>query len=296
MKKIQLNNGASIDLPDCWEDLTREQILFTGEVLNRLFSGTITPGQARIEMLIRYTGYRPSRKITDPDEREIINFNLLKLSEQLNFAFAVEENVIHPDFSFKRNPLPELTIDGQTYPGKIFNLDITAKTNITAKEFSDAFDLFVALNKMAGEAQKEECLNQLCAILYPASASHRENLISGQIEKMRKIGAVEKFIILSWFTGIVRFYTGHPVYSIIFERNKKSEDSGEKINIGMNEILLTLQKEGYENPNTMNLNDYFDAQLKYLKDIIHKALGDGIKPEKLSAQTGIPLSTINKLS
>jgi hypothetical protein len=64
----------------------------------------------------------------------------------------------------------------------------------------------------------------------------------------------------------------------------------------MNEIAITLQKEGYGMPETMKLNDYFDAQMKYLKDMINRALADGVKPEKLSEKSGIPLSTIQKLS
>jgi hypothetical protein len=46
----------------------------------------------------------------------------------------------------------------------------------------------------------------------------------------------------------------------------------------------------------MNLNDYFDAQIKHLKDVIGKALGEGLSAFKIAQKTGIPLSTIEKLS
>jgi hypothetical protein len=295
MKKIPLNNNAVLELPDCWEDLTNEQLLFTVEVLTRLFSGQITPDKARIEMLLNFTGYRPNSKITDPDKRENINLNILKLSEQLTFAFTVEENTITPLFSFKRNPLPELTIETVPYTGKKFNLDITAKTDITAKEFIDAFDLLSALAKMTEPERKEQCLNQICAILYPAEKTHQKNLVSHQIENMRRVSVPEKTLILYWFTGIVHYYTSHSVYSLLFSGTKKAGE-GEKISLGMNEVALYLKKEGYGDPETMNLNDYFDAQVKSLKDTIGKARAEGVKIEKIAEKTGLPVAVIQKLS
>jgi hypothetical protein len=269
-------------------------LLFTIEVLTRLFSGKITPDNARIELLFYYTGYRPNRKITVPEEREIIHFNLLRLSEQVTFAFTVEENTIVPHFSFKHNPLPALKMDGIEYPGKKFNLDITAKTDITAKELVYAFDLLAAFQKLEEDA-KEECLNQLCAILHPAEPTHKQNLVSCQIENMRKVDALKKTLILFWFIGIVNFYTNHPVYSLLFSGRKKTDDDDEKIYLGLNEVSLHLRKEGYGDPDTMNLNDYFDAQVKSLKDTINKALGVGAKIEEIAQKTGIPFSTIIKL-
>jgi len=294
MKTIQLNKGT-LELPEAWEELTKEQKIFTVDVLRRLFSHEIAPDMARIKMLVHFTGYKHSKKIKDTETREIINFNLIRLAEQLNFAFKVEENVIIPNFSFKCNPLPSLTIDNVEYSGKIFNLDITAKTNITAKEFVDAFDLLVAFRTFENEASKEECLNQLCAIFYPSEPTHTLNLVGKQIENMRKVSILEKTLIFFWFTGIVKLYTEHPVYSVLFS-GKKEEPDEDKIRIGANETALYIHKEGYGNPETMNLNDYFDAQVKALKDTINHAIAQGAKETEISQKTGIPINIIHKLS
>jgi hypothetical protein len=292
MKKIALNNNANLDLPNSWEDLTEEQLLFTVKILMLLYAGKITPDKARIEMLINYTGYRPDPKITD---RDTINFNLIRLSELLTFAFTVEENTITPQFKFKRNPLPELTIGDILYTGKKFNLDITAKTDIIAREFIDAFDLLSALAQMTEPERKELCLNQLCAILYPAEMTHHQNLVSRQIENMRQVSFPEKTLILYWFTGVVHYYTTHHVYSLLFSGTKKDSQDG-KISLGMNEVALYLKKEGYGDPETMNLNDYFDAQIKSLKDTISRALAEGVKIEKIAEKTGLSNAIIHKLS
>jgi hypothetical protein len=292
---VSLHNDT-LDLPDCWEDLTLEQTLATVAILMRLFAGAITPDRARIEMLVSYTGYRPSRRPRDPATRETIHYNLLRLSELLTFAFAVDEaqQRITPHFNFKRNPLPKIALDGATYRGKIFDLDITAKTDVTAREFVDAFDLFAALHQTADATLKAECLNQLCAILYPAEDDHRRNLVSGQHTRMRLAPEETKTLILFWFAGIVHYYATHPVYSVLFSAQKAQQ--GEKIRLGANETALYLMREGYGDPDRMTLNDYFDAQVKALKDTVAHALAQGAKIEKIARETGIALETLNKLN
>ena len=239
--------------------------------------------------------------LPDPDARakqqEIINFNILRLSEQIKFIYTIDhaEHKITPLYNFRTNPVPFIKIGRKKYFGKRFELDITAKTDITAKEFVDCFDLLSAINKMTSERDRQECINQLCAILYPRTGSYTQNMVSGHSKNMRQVKQVIKFGITYWFTGIVKFYTEHPVYSLLFKNNAERSDTEEKVRLS-NEVILMLQREGYGMPENMNLNDYFDAQIKHLKDVIGKALGDGVKPLKISQQTGIPIEVINKLS
>ena len=306
-KTIPLNK-STLSLPSCWEDLNFKQLLTTFGVIMRLFSGELTPVQARIELLLRYTGYKPNPWITKPETRENINFNLLKLSEQIDFAFTVEEpeslpsggkeiaGTITPNYTFKRPPVPYIKIGRKKYHGKRFLLDLTAKTDITAREFVDCYDLLRASGEVENNGQKEELVNQICAILYPKNKNHTENLVSGHIEAMQKVNPVIKYIILYWFTGIVKFYTEHPRYSILFAGKKtESEESTHKISLGMNEVCLFLQREGYGISDAMNLNDYFDAQVKALKDSISKACAEGAKIENISQQTGLSFYQVEQL-
>jgi hypothetical protein len=306
VKVISLQQPKSspqeIELPDSWEDLSDKEKIFTFSLMSELFAGTLTPEIARMKMLIEYSGYRPSwiqiirEALTKSDQREIINFNLLKLSEELTFAFTTEENQIIPNYTFKNNPITLIKIGKNKYSGRKFERDITVKTDITAREFADCFDLFSALQQQTSDIARNECVNQICAILYPKSNDYLKNSVSNHHRQMQAVNPSIKFGVILWFTGIVKFYTEHPVYSLLFHRNKTQTDPATKINLGMNEIILELKKEGYGNPYTMNLNDYFDAQIKYLKSSINKALAEGVKPEKLSSKSGIPLETINKLS
>jgi len=302
MKTIQLNK-SSVELPDCWEDLSYKEKIFTFGILSELFAGTITPEIARLKMLIEYTGYRPSwiqlikeafKK--DIEQREIINFNLLKLSEELNFAFTVEENRIIPNHIFKKNPIPFIKIGRNRLFGRIFEIDTLCRTNITAREFSDCFDIFASMQGEVADADRFDCINQICAILFPQYDDYTKNLVSGHHWKMRYLHPTIKFGIIFWFTSIIKYYTEHPVYGLLFKSEKHADESGAKIHLGMNEIALTLKKEGYGSPETMNLNDYFDAQIKFLKDLVNKALAEGVKAADITKKSGIPNETILKLS
>jgi len=225
-----------------------------------------------------------------------VPLNLLNLSEELTFAFTVEENRIIPNYVFKKNPISFLKIGHNKYYGRRFELDSICRTNITAREFSDCFDIFASMQGEVSDADKYDCMNQICAILFPKTDNYTSNLVSGHHWGMRYVNPEMKFGVIFWFAGIVKYYTEHPVYSLLFKSDKQKDESGNKIHLGMNEITLALQKEGYGKPDEMNLNDYFDAQIKFLKDTINKALADGVKPEKISQKTGVPLSTIQKLS
>ena len=294
---------APLLLPDSWEDLSYKEIIFTFGILAELFAGTLTPEIARLKMLIEYTGYRPSwiqlikeafKK--DTEQREIINFNLLKLSEELNFAFTVEENRIIPNHKFKKNPISKIRICLRRFSSRIFETDTLCRTNITAREFSDCFDIFASMQGEIADADRFDYINQICAILFPRYDDYTKNLVSGHHWKMRYVHPTIKFGVIFWFTGIVKYYTEHPVYGLLFKSEKHADESGAKIHLGMNEIVLTLKKEGYGSPETMNLNDYFDAQIKFLKDMINRALAEGVKADDITKKTGVPASTIQKLS
>ena len=264
-----------------------------------------------IPFLIRYgwkeyCEYARLLKVThrpDPDarerEQEIVDLGLIRLAEQIDFVYTIdsENKKITPKYTFKTNPFPWIRIGKNTYTGKRFFLDVTASTDITARCFVDALDLLMVMDKVTNREDRDECVNKICAMLYPAIPDHNENLLSGHAHLMRHLDPVIKFGIVYWFTGIVQLFREHEVYRILFEYAKtESGESKSEISVGMNEIALFLKKEGYGDPTDMNLIDYFDAQVKALKDSISKALADGVKPDKISQKTGIPLSTINKLS
>jgi len=240
--------------------------------------------------------FRPNPKNKEL-EREIIDLGLLRLSESIDFVYKIDTEVkkIIPQYKFLTNPFPYIRIGKKKYTGKRFFFDLTPYTDITARCFVDALDLLLLMEKVTGREHKEECINKICAMLYPAVPDHNENMLSGHARQMCALNPVVKFGIVYWFTGIVNCFRENDTYCVLFDRIKKDGEEG-KITIGMNEIALFLKKEGYGDPNNMNLIDYFDAQVKALKDYISKAIAEGVKPADISDRTGIPLDTIHRLS
>ena len=246
---------------------------------------------------VRFSGYysvwrdyhRPRRY-----DRDTINYNLYKLSEQLDFAFSLSDHTVTEwKRAFADNPIPYLKIRGQKFTGKKFQRGVAPFTNITAREFSDCFDLYRAYLSASDSLTKEACLDKLISILYPATSNYRENLVSDHLSLINITRPEMKFGILFWFSGIVEFYLKHPIYSLLFRSGGTSETSDDKISLGMNEVVLMVKKHGYDTND--NVNDFFDAQIKILKDNLSEAIASGAKIDVLSDKSGLSMSEINRL-
>lgn len=236
--------------------------------------------------------YRPRAK-----DREQINMNLFLLSEKIDFAFRIEENKIIINNDFKKNPVPYILLPKKWfrwYRGRKFNKGISAFTDITGKEYSDCFDLYVAYHESKDQAFRDSCLNQIIAILYPCTKNYQKNMVSDHAERIAALDPAIKFGILLWFTGIVDYYTSHPVYSILYPKGDK--EASDKIGTGMNSIVLMVTQKGYNPKENISLNDLFDVQIEMLKNRLAEALASGAKIEEVAKKTGLSIIQINQLT
>lgn len=333
MKTISLNKG-SLQLPETWEDLTFKQKVFAFGRLKEVYERRLSPAVFRLEVLANITGYKPKSglllwvlkyllfymrtpfvalyyllllgRIRFPGywsvwtsihrplryDRNTINYNLFRLSEMMDFAFTIHNKAVIWKRSFVRNPVPYLKLKGRKFTGKKFVLDVAPFTNITAREFSDCFDLYSGYLSMTKDTEKEKALDKIISILYPASREYSENIVSDHIELIRIADPGLKFGILYWFSGIVEYYISHPYYSILF-RSGDSQSGEDKISLGMNGVVLMVKNKGFTEKD--NINDFFDAQLKILKDNLSEAIAKGAKIEELASKTGLSITDINRL-
>ena len=253
--------------------------------------------QYRLRTALLAAVHRPDAD-DEAREKEIIDLGLLQLAESIDFVYKIdiEAKKITPLYTFKSNPFPKVRLGSKKYAGKRFNVDVTTHTDITARCFVDALDLLMLMDSMTNREDRDECLCKICAILYPALPDHNENLLTAHHRRMRRLDPVVKFGIVYWFTGIVNTFRTHDTYRVLFERMTGQTDDADKITVGMNEITLFLKKEGYGDPDNMNLIDYFDAQVKALKDYLSKAVAEGVTPAKIQEKTGIPAETIYRMT
>jgi hypothetical protein len=283
-----------IHLPSSWEDLTTRQYLYTVARLLLLVVGQITLPDLRVTLLLHYTGYRPRRWQLipeQPERRATINHHLVLLSELI--TFPVRSGEINT--RFHRNPLPFVKIGRERYAGKRFDTGIVTRTDITAREFSDAFDLL----KAYAASKREECLDALCAILYPAiPGDPRRNALSGHERRVARLPVVTRHAILLWFTGVVRYFVDHPDYKLLFSGDS-SDHNHDRVDLGLSETIMHLSLDGFGSREEMEratVVDYFDMQLKSLKNKITAAIAAGVKIHDIASRARLPYSTINRLS
>lgn len=248
---------------------------------------------------IRLQGYwevwkeynRPQKR-----NREIINQNLYMLSEQLDFAFRLEKRKVVWNRYFYANPFPYLMINGRKFTGRKFIQDIAPFTNITTKEYCDCCELYSGVLSAHDPADKERCLNKMISILYPASDNYTDNLVSDHSRLIATLAPEIKFGIMYWFAGIVDFYVTHPVYSVLFNSDLHDDDQEDKISLKLEETVLMIEKKGFPTIADRTVNDFFNTQIKIIKDFVAEALATGMSMEELSNKTGYSVFILNKLS
>lgn len=283
-------------LPECWEDLTPEQYVYTVTRLLELMAHQCTLVDFHIALLLKFTGYRPSIRLrpTRPEVKVVINENLVRLSELITFPLRTGHKGTEVNNLFRRNPLPEIRIRRTKYKGKQFDIGIVLRTDITAREFADAFDAVRAF----AETRSEECLNTLCAILYPALPDHTKNMNSGHYREFYRVNYAIRYSILIWFTGIVQYFSEHPIYRILFSGDRQEEDTA-RISLGMGETIMHLSLSGFGAKTEMeniSLVDYFDLQVKSVKKMIADARAQGAKTEDIAKHTRLSYNLIEQLS
>jgi len=300
MKTFQLNKGT-LELPTSMDELTLKQREYAFSLLFQLFAGSITPLQFKAILLIYLTGYKPAktrqihelflflfRRQKYEEYMELkavrednIQFNLVKLSEQIDLLFTVEDNKIIPDQAFPDNPFRS-SFEYSSF----FTRNITVETDITAKEFSDCLDLMMEADKHEAGEVRDHCTSKIASILLRIEMKEACMLSFGV-----------RFGVMCWFQSIAYFFRNHPDYSILYNRTKKAsdEDDDDKISLGMSETMLYLKKEGYAQSDDMNVIEFFNAQVKSLKDNLLAAISSGMEIDKLSDKTGLSITDINRL-
>ena len=120
-----------------------------------------------------------------------------------------------------------------------------------------------------------------------------------------------------WFTGIVQFFAFHPVYRVLYPATNSSGsadsdsssgspnsstspvsggiDAADKIDLGMQEVILYLKTQGFADADRMLLPEFFDAQLKLLQDNLRSAKAQGLTIADLIQRTSLSAADINRL-
>ncbi|MDR2685068.1 MAG: hypothetical protein LBB53_06775 [Prevotellaceae bacterium] len=278
-KKKKIESVLSLTI----NNLDEKQKRFAFRLLLLLLAHQITPFEFQAQMLTKL-GYKPKRK------NELEKHFFIIVAENMSILFKVIGNEIILDYDFTENPFPNIAKYTPT-----FTRNFTIDTNITARQFADCLDYLREFNNTECDVNSPESLQQAHELRLHLLAKIAETLYKTDFETAKKLPFEVLFAVQMWFVGISAFFHKHPTYSILFQKTGENESENTKISLGMSETLLHLQKEGYGNAPEMNIVDFFNAQIKSLKDNIADAIAKGAKIADLAVSMKLDTGIISRL-
>jgi hypothetical protein len=291
MKKIPTHKG-DIELPEDWMDLTEKQRRKGFELLAMVMAGALDPFDWQLLMLQMITGYKPGKVFRSNDRaygltlvRDNILDNLRRLAESLDFAFSIEEENIRINYEMRDCPF-ELFKGLGVQPH--FVRDRLVETNLTAGIYADATQIMSMVNDEENtDEDRQYYMSKLARVLW------RVELNAHAPEPT----PVELLAVTVWFTGVALFFQEHDIYSVLFDTPSGGQVQSEgHISLGVQEIILELEKAGHRDVRNMGLLEFFDAQVKLLKDRIADAKSGGTTIADIVKKTGLSINTVSRLS
>ena len=291
MKRIK-TSGKDLLLPEDWMELSEKQRRKGFELLAAVMANAMDPFEWQLYMLVEITGYKPSRATRralfgykQHTVRDTVIENLRRLAECLDFAFTVEGRDVKIKYEMHDCPF-------DLFKGKgvqpHFVRDRLIETNLTAGIYAEATQILSMVNdKDNDDADRMYYMTKLAKTLW------RVEMNAHAPEPT----PVELLAVTVWFTGVVLFFQEHDIYSVLFDSTGSDKSKSEDyISLGVQEIVLELETAGHRDVRNMGLLEFFDAQIKLLKDRIAEAKSGGSSVADIVKKTGLSINTITRLS
>jgi len=291
VKRIQ-TSGKDLLLPEDWMEISEKQRRKGFELLALVMAGALDPFEWQLHMLIEITGYKPSRATRrailgykQHTVRDTVIENLRRLAECLDFAFSIEDNKVQIKYDMHDCPF-ELFKGKGVQPH--FIRDRLIETNLTAGIYAEATQILSMVNdKDNDDDDRLYYMTKLAKTLWHVEMNAR----------VSEPTPVELLAVTVWFTGVALFFQEHDTYSVLFDAVKSEKAKSEDyISLGVQEIILELETAGHRDVRNMGLLDFFDAQVKLLKDRIADAKSGGSSIADIVKKTGLSINTITRLS
>ena len=261
------------------------------ELLAAVMAGAMDPFEWQLYMLFEITGYMPSRATRrallgykQHTVRDTVIENLRRLAECLDFVFSIEENKVQIKYDMHDCPF-ELFKGKGVQPH--FIRDRLIETNLTAGIYAEATQILSMVNdKDNDDDDRLYYMSKLAKTLWRVETNAHAP----------EPTPVELLAVTVWFTGVALFFQEHDTYSVLFDAVKSEKEKPEDyISLGVQEIILELETTGHRDVRNMGLLDFFDAQIKLLKDRISEAKSGGSSVADIVKKTGLSINTVTRL-
>lgn len=290
MKRIQ-TSGKDLLLPEDWMEISEKQRRKGFELLAAVMAGAMDPFEWQLYMLFEITGYKPSRATRrallgykQHTVRDAVIENLRRLAECLDFAFSIEDNKVQIKYDMHDCPF-KLFRDKGVQPH--FIRDRLIETNLTAGIYAEATQILSMVNdKDNDDDDRLYYMSKLVKTLWRVETNAHAP----------EPTPVELLAVTVWFAGVALFFQEHDTYSVLFDAVKSEKEKPEDyISLGVQEIILELETAGHRDVRNMGLLDFFDAQIKLLKDRISEAKSGGSSVADIVKKTGLSINTVTRL-
>lgn len=320
MKNIMTTvKGRQISIPNEWEQLSPAAYEALIADLQLFATGALSPARVKINYVCRHLGIALKR-IKNEDALA----NIVWLAEQVTFPFLIS----YPDkdaalqslsaedrAKFKKTPpermqghalarylsklpyayvldckfcaqmLPVIVIDCVTYRG--YNIDTSfgvLTCSLTALQYLEANSV-----SRGGKDQ----LPLLAAMLYHPGAYNSQSA-QELAAKFATLPEATLQAIAFNFTAFVNWLFACTEYDIL-TRGKESKSA---ISVGATEALYNLSADGLGNSEVieqMNLIKYLSILRKKLIESVRSLKSADMKPDKIAAETGLPIDLITQI-
>jgi len=225
-------------LPQKWEELSPKQYVALAHWLYLLQLGELTPSDVKLFTVCLCLNIIKTHNPQRTEEAQMqIDYNLMKLSELVNFIFEYKEInnqlALGLKLGFSETLLPHFNYKISRYYGPA-----QALNNLRYIEFVLAHNHYIQFT----ETQSEEHLNQLVAILYQPRRKRKvenENVIATRAKQFAKLSIKIKYAVYIYFESVMQWLAHHPTYGIIFQKKSESQNS-ESNPLGLLAIAYSL--------------------------------------------------------
>lgn len=331
------NKRSKVVIHNEWHELTQDEFVDVVEMIDRFRNNKIEYHDFRLSLLEILSGYKRKRKMwrLSKEKAELIDFNLWRLSEMMNFAivphyedesvldFLSEEmqrklRKIFPSEIYETEEFAEIEpIMHLLHPKAKINYNIRCNPMQELYHHSRFFNGITwkiennipILSMKAGQfidlqeyyrlflqEKNPDYLNYFMAVFYDESKNY--DSIQCQMHANDFIDVPEKYkkAVVFVYESILHLIREVQPYSILF--GDSGEDNTPKLTVGVSEAFYNISKDysqSLQQAYDMNVVDYLNILCKNIIDAVKQLRGYDKKDYEIAAELKLPTEIIAQI-
>lgn len=293
MIKIEIpDKKTTINLPECWEELTYPQFLEALTFLSIYKTTGVSPLTIQVEFLKSLIGFTETKKTFSEEEHSQIISNLSIMAGALDFLF---DNGA-PNLKFRKWMSPDFVTKSGAFTAPFYEIQNTGAdivlTNISTEQFTDAWEYY----RLYLQTNDFRNLLILAAVLYTMPEIYSPKMVADTAVGLSYVSEPEIYAVFLQYKSITDYMHQHPVYGMLFSGSEA--ENPDKISLGFGGQIYSLAAKGYADINTIAkkpFTEFLALLLDMLINDIRTMSAYEMKPHEIAQKTKLPLETVKRL-